>query len=231
MLTQIVSKLRNRIYQFLAYAPASRVCLRPPHRLLNAWGLPSPAQTSDWSKLSRRSLGLTQASQQLRSEFLLVYRTTFHADVDLRDIEEYLQDHIMPGVQHDEDTTGTISITTTSTSYCKVDVLNILLLAAAAPGLDIRLKCLNVSEDDKELVPCKGSAWHAYLLECVQSVIFELEESENKCPCCVDDGDQVTFVIYEKFEAKWMDAQKNVLHGGRLAGMETWLGDSSPESP
>lgn len=94
--------------RLFAYRKSMLPQLVPPDQRYRR-GYHTPNTVEDWSQLSRKYLGLSQACSQIRQEFMPLFAMIW-TSVHLRDLDKYLHDFIVPQSDKVADLRGCIDV-------------------------------------------------------------------------------------------------------------------------
>lgn len=235
---QYAIELRNRIYHFAIRACEEKRFPFTDERLVAAAGgppavhlrrikrtrsLPTPADATDWSVLHRDFLGLTQTCQQLRKEFLPLYRGTVCISVGLCDIPQYFDEHVKTGVEHDCDARANVAISLWDEEFGIVDLRDVILYASKAPGIKLRLVSSKMEEPSLKLDT--SSAWLDFLSNSVSRLEFVMEGLDVDPSCSSMDIDKIVIYVKRDHAEDWMPVARPKPAGVRfyLDAVRKWM--------
>jgi hypothetical protein len=192
-------ELRNKVYEYIVQA----LSVKPPIDLIHPERaarkrIPGPRNTKDWSSLHRSYLGLTQACQLVREEFIPMWDANFVPAIQLHDLHAYLTEIVVPGSRVEK----RVSVKAKGTHV--VDVWPLMVL-----DLPPNIK-LDMSVD---LIPFPllfqkaktDSEWDSYLRQCISRVLVHVERDVAKYNVGAVDG--VYMIVKPECTEEWLWVQ------------------------
>lgn len=171
------AEIRNRIYDFAT----EKVAIDLRHHFCYEI---SSAPTSSWCDQGRCTIALTQTCQEIRVEYLPIYKANVECRIHYDDLEKYLQTFVLPPGTNIDYAIGDLSIKFYPTTHDineRFDILPLMELVDTTSHFNVRfyVASANIIKDhhkyfheffDTLLHSSRVPALHKYIQEAVTAV-------------------------------------------------------------
>jgi hypothetical protein len=207
-------ELRNNVYKYIVQVLSAQppIDLVHPERAAQKRIL-GPRNTKDWSSFHRSYLGLTQACQLVREEFLPMWDANFVANIQLRDLHAHLTGIVAPGSLVEK----RIYVKEQDTHVFDIWPLIVLDLQPNVK-LDMSVDLVPFPRLFEEART--NSQWDSYLRQCISRVLVNVERDVAKSN--VGEVEGVYMIVKPECTEEWMWAQDLKLDKTYLKHPKLW---------